>query len=32
MNGLIFFFSLLLPDFGFVQDYSIDWYKIAGGG
>jgi hypothetical protein len=24
--------GLLLPAFGFAQSYSIDWYKIAGGG
>ena len=25
-------FGLLLPVAGFAQQYSIDWYKIAGGG
>jgi len=25
-------FSLLLPAVGFAQSYSIDWYKVAGGG
>jgi hypothetical protein len=32
MKKIILFFSLLLPAIGFAQQYSIDWYKIAGGG
>ena len=32
MKGLILLFSLLLPSLGFAQNYSIDWFKIAGGG
>jgi len=32
MKKLIFLFSLLVPAIGFAQQYSIDWYKIAGGG
>ena len=32
MKKLILLFSLLLPAVGFAQSYSIDWYKIAGGG
>jgi hypothetical protein len=24
--------GLLIPTFGFAQSYSIDWYKISGGG
>ncbi len=28
----IVFVSLLTPAIGFAQSYSIDWYKIAGGG
>jgi hypothetical protein len=32
MKTLILLFSLLLPAIGFAQQYSIDWYKIAGGG
>jgi hypothetical protein len=32
MKKLILFFSLLIPVVGFAQQYSIDWYKIAGGG
>jgi hypothetical protein len=32
MKKLILFFSLLIPTIGFAQPYSIDWYKIAGGG
>jgi hypothetical protein len=32
MKKLILFFSLLIPVVGFAQQYSIDWYKVAGGG
>jgi hypothetical protein len=32
MKKLILLFSLLLPAVGFAQQYSIDWYKVAGGG
>jgi hypothetical protein len=32
MKKLFILFGLLLPATGFAQQYSIDWYKIAGGG
>ncbi len=32
MKKLILFFGLLIPTISFAQSYSIDWYKIAGGG
>lgn len=32
MKKLILLFTLLLPILGFAQSYSVDWYKIAGGG
>jgi hypothetical protein len=32
MRKLVLLFSLLLPAIGFAQQYSIDWYKVAGGG
>jgi hypothetical protein len=32
MKKLVLIFSLLIPIIGFAQQYSIDWYKIAGGG
>jgi hypothetical protein len=32
MKNLILILGLLLPATGFAQQYSIDWYKIAGGG
>jgi hypothetical protein len=32
MKTLILVLSLLLTATGFAQQYSIDWYKIAGGG
>jgi hypothetical protein len=32
MKTLILLFALLIPSLGFAQQYSIDWYKIAGGG
>src|SRR5208283_69541 len=32
MEKFVLLFSLLLPAVGFAQQYSIDWYKVAGGG
>jgi hypothetical protein len=32
MKKIILILSLLIPAIGFAQQYSIDWYKIAGGG
>jgi hypothetical protein len=32
MKLLMLFFGLLVPAIGFAQQYSIDWYKVAGGG
>jgi hypothetical protein len=32
MKKIIFLFSLLVPIISFAQSYTIDWYKIAGGG
>ena len=32
MKKLILLLSLLAPASGFAQAYTIDWYKIAGGG
>jgi hypothetical protein len=32
MKNFILLFTLLIPGIGFAQQYSIDWYKIAGGG
>ena len=32
MKKIILLFVLLIPVLGFAQQYSIDWYKIAGGG
>ena len=32
MKTLFLAFCLLLPAAGFAQPYSVDWYKIAGGG
>ena len=32
MKRLILFLGLLIPVAGFAQQYSIDWYKVAGGG
>jgi hypothetical protein len=29
---LILLLNLLVPSLGFAQQYSIDWYKVAGGG
>ena len=32
MKKLILFFGLLIPALGFAQSYTIDWYKVSGGG
>jgi hypothetical protein len=32
MKKLILLFGLLVPAISFAQQYSIDWYNIAGGG
>jgi len=32
MKTLILLFGLLVPAISFAQQYSIDWYRIAGGG
>lgn len=32
MKKLLLMLGLLIPASGFAQSYSIDWYKIAGGG
>jgi len=32
MKNIFLLLSLLLPVIGFAQSYSVDWYKIAGGG
>jgi hypothetical protein len=32
MKTFILCCSLLIPSLGFAQQYSIDWYKVAGGG
>jgi hypothetical protein len=32
MKKLLLLFSLLVPSLGFAQSYSIDWYKVSGGG
>jgi hypothetical protein len=32
MKKLFLLFGLLIPSFSFAQSYSIDWYKVAGGG
>ena len=32
MKKLLLFLGLLIPAISFAQQYSIDWYKIAGGG
>jgi hypothetical protein len=32
MKNLIFLLALLAPALGRAQTYSIDWYKVAGGG
>ncbi len=32
MKKFILLFNLLIPTVSFAQQYSIDWYKVAGGG
>jgi hypothetical protein len=32
MKKLVLWLSFVIPTIGFAQQYSIDWYKIAGGG
>ena len=32
MKKNLLFLGLLLPMLGFAQSYTVDWYKIAGGG
>jgi hypothetical protein len=32
MKRIILLFAVLIPAVSFAQSYSIDWYKIAGGG
>jgi hypothetical protein len=32
MKKLFLLFSLLIPTIGFAQPYTIDWYKVSGGG
>ena len=32
MKNLILLFCVLIPGISFAQPYSIDWYKISGGG
>jgi hypothetical protein len=32
MKKLFLLFALLIPAIGFAQQYSIGWYKVAGGG
>ncbi|MDR3457652.1 MAG: hypothetical protein P4N60_09415 [Verrucomicrobiae bacterium] len=32
MKKIILLFAVLLPAIGFAQSYTIDWYKVAGGG
>ena len=32
MKKNLFILGLLLPMLGFAQSYTVDWYKIAGGG
>jgi hypothetical protein len=32
MKKIILLCALLLPAVGFAQSYTIDWYKVAGGG
>ena len=32
MKKLIPLFGLLIPAIGFAQSYTIDWYKVSGGG
>ena len=32
MKGLFLLFGLLIPTISFAQSYTIDWYKVSGGG
>ena len=32
MKKVVLLFSLLVPMLGFTQSYTVDWYKVAGGG
>jgi hypothetical protein len=32
MKKLFLLFALLIPSLSFAQSYSIDWYKVSGGG
>ena len=32
MKKLILLFGLLIPTISFAQSYTIDWYKVSGGG
>ena len=32
MKKLFLLLSLLVPTISFAQQYSIDWYKLSGGG
>jgi hypothetical protein len=32
MKKIVLMFGLLIPSLGIAQNYSIDWYKVAGGG
>ena len=32
MKNMFLSIGMLIPSFGFAQNYSIDWYKVAGGG
>jgi hypothetical protein len=32
MKKIILLVTVLLPVIGFAQSYSVDWYKVAGGG
>jgi hypothetical protein len=32
MKRIFLLLGLLMPAFGFAQQYSIDWYKVSGGG
>jgi hypothetical protein len=32
VGKIVLILSLLFPAIGFAQQYSIDWYKVAGGG
>jgi hypothetical protein len=32
MKRLFLLFGLLIPTISFAQSYSIDWYKVSGGG